>query len=282
VSLTHAQILQTVERSPACVAAQDKAGWLALFSSEGSVEDPVGSVVNRRGGHPHPHTREDDLGRFWDTFIAGNEIRFEVKADCSGGNELARNVVIHTRLSTGMAIEVPAYLIYEIVEESGELRVQRLRACWDLRLRSRRALAAGARGLWTLSVLGAHMMRVQRMAWVLEYSRALTRGMFGRGGQLVSSLAKALNARDAQSLGALFAADAVVELPVGEAPAPCTSLEAGGELASLRLTAPVCAGWLTGFAYERMRPGGERESGIGFVEFDPASRKIVRARFFAG
>jgi hypothetical protein len=282
LSLTPAQILQTVERSPACVAAQDKAGWLALFASDGSVEDPVGSAVNRRGGHPHPRTGEDDLGRFWDTFIAGNEIRFEVKADRFGGNELARDVVIHTRLSTGMAIEVPAYLVYEIVEERGEPRVQRLRACWDLRLRSRRALAAGASGLRTLTAMSARMMRVQRIAWVLEYSRALTRGIFGRGGQLASSLANALNARDVNLLDSLFAAHASVELPVGEAPVFCSSLEARGELASLRITEPISAGWLTGFAYERTRPGGEREAGIGFVEFDPPSKKIVRARFFAG
>ena len=124
MSLTHEQILETVQRSPALVAAQDKAAWIALFSSDGTVEDPVGGAVNRRGGNVESRTLEDELSRFWDTFIAGNEIRFEVRADRLGASELARDVVIHTRLSTGMTIDVPAYLLYEVVLEQGAPRIQ--------------------------------------------------------------------------------------------------------------------------------------------------------------
>jgi hypothetical protein len=279
MSLTRAQILETVQRSPACVAAQDKTGWLALFSSDGSVEDPVGSAVNRRGANLHARTLEDDLGRFWDTFIAGNAICFEVKADCFGNAELARDVVIHTRLSTGMAIDVPAYLLYEVVEEQGALRVKRLRACWDLRRRSLRALAAGPLGLWTLAAISARMMRVQRMRWVLEYSRALTTGIFGRGGQAAASLALALSAGDRQQLDALFAPGGTIELPAGDGQRPATSIE---PLGALRVVDPVSAGWLTAFAYELARPSGARESGIGFLEWASGSKKIACARFFRG
>jgi len=280
MDLTREQILESVERSPACVAAQDKAGWLALFSSDGTVEDPVGGAVSRRGGHPHPHTHEDDLGRFWDTFIAGNEIRFEVKADRFGASELARQTVIHTRLSTGMAIDVPAYLVYEVVLEQGALRLKRLRACWDLRLRTTRALLSGPSGLWTLLSMGARMMRVQRMGWVLEYSRGLTSGIFGRGTRAAAALAHAVSTHDRSELDSLFAPEATVELPSGEARQPDAMIDAFGEGAGLRVVEPVSAGWLTGFAYEHTRAGHEPESGIGFLEFDPSSRKIVRVRLF--
>jgi hypothetical protein len=279
MSLTRAQIIETVQRSPACVAAQDKAAWLALFSADGTVEDPVGSAVNRKGRNAH-RTGEDELNRFWDTFIAGNEIRFEVKADRLGGGELARDVVIHTRLATGMAIEVPAYLLYEVVEEQGAPRIRRLRACWDLRQRSTRALAAGPIGLWTLAAMSARMLRVQPVRWALDYSRALTTGIFRRGGQLALALARALDAGDRQQLEALFALGGTIELPVGAAPrAPVEAIDAG---ASLHVEQPISSGWLTGFGYERRLPGNAPESGVGFLELDPRSRRIARARFFAG
>ena len=279
MSLTREQILETVQRSPARVAAQDKEAWLALFSTDGTVEDPVGGAVSRRGAEVHPRTREDELGRFWDTFIAGNEIRFQVRADRLGGRELARDVVIHTRLSTGMSIEVPAYLLYEIVEENGAPRIRRLRACWDLRARSVGALAAGPAGLWTLAAMSARMLRVQPMRWVLDYSRALSTGIFRRGSLAALALAQALDAGDPRQAGALFAPGGTIELPVGAAPrAPVEALGAG----SLRVVRPISSGWLTGFAYERETEGGAIESGICFLEHDRPSRRIARARFFTG
>jgi hypothetical protein len=55
-------LLAVVERSPACVAVHDRAGWLDLFSDDAVVEDPVGSA-------PAPKA-SGVLGRFYDTFIA--------------------------------------------------------------------------------------------------------------------------------------------------------------------------------------------------------------------
>jgi hypothetical protein len=275
VSLTREQILETVERSPAAVAAQDKAAWIELFSSNGSVEDPVGGALSRRGGELHPRTLEDELGRFWETFIAGNEIRFEVRADRFGGGELARDVVIHTRLSTGMTIEVPAYLLYEVVLEEGAPRIGRLRACWDLRQRSIEAIAAGWKGLSALAAVGARVLRVQPLRWTLDYSRALSTGILGGGSRTALALAG-----DRPQAHALFAPGATLELPVGSGPgAPLEALDA---LGSLRVVRPISSGWLTGFGYDRQLASGALESGIGFLEHDPRSRRIARARFFAG
>lgn len=54
---TEDAIRQTVERYWACFSAGDKAGWLALYDDDATVEDPVGSDVHR--GH-------DEIGAFWD------------------------------------------------------------------------------------------------------------------------------------------------------------------------------------------------------------------------
>lgn len=198
-------LMQVVERSPAYVAAQDRDAWLALFSRDGVVEDPVGAAPNHR----------DALAGFFNTFIAGNEIRFEVIEDLTAGHEVVRDVVIHTRLSTGLTIEVPALLLYELVDEDGALRIRRLRAVWDLRRRSIGALAAGLRGLWTLCAVSLQMLRMQGLSGVLGYSRGLVSGIFGDGAATLERLSAAIRAGDPAAAEALFAADATVEFPVG-------------------------------------------------------------------
>ena len=72
------QMLAVVNASPAAVAAHDKSQWLGLFSRQGIVEDPVGSAAHvRKAGLQ----AVDPLDPFYETFIAPNDIRFEVERD---------------------------------------------------------------------------------------------------------------------------------------------------------------------------------------------------------
>jgi hypothetical protein len=265
-------LLQVVERSPAHVAAQDRDAWLALFARDGAVEDPVGAAPNPR----------DALARFYETFIAGNQIHFEVIEDLTAGHEVVRDVIIHTRLSTGLEIDVPAYLLYELVDEDGALRILRLRAVWDLRRRSTGALAAGLRGLWTLCAVSLRMLRVQGLAGVLGYSRGLVSGIFGRGPKTLARLSAALAAGDPPTAQSLFTADARVEFPVG---APTSSvpdwLTALGPGAALQLSHATAAGWLTACRFTVESGPHAGTGGVAFFEFDPATRKIASARLFA-
>jgi hypothetical protein len=38
-------LLAAVERSPQAAAAHDRTGWVGLFTVDGRVEDPVGSIA---------------------------------------------------------------------------------------------------------------------------------------------------------------------------------------------------------------------------------------------
>lgn len=273
-------MIETVDRSPACVAAQDKAAWLALFATDGSVEDPVGTAPNRRGARPSP-SGDDELGRFYATFIAGNAIRFEVIADLVAGDEVVRDVVIHTRLSTGLAIDVPAHLIYQLASDGGDgLRIARLRAVWDLRKRTLHALAAGWRGLYTLLVISARMFAIQGLRGVAGYTRGLVSGIFGRGRTAVARLVRAVAERDGAALESLCAPGASIEFPVGRPLSPREWLDALGPAAALRVAQVTPAGWLTSFRFETVGAGAAR-SGIAVLEFDRRSRRIATARFFA-
>lgn len=260
------QLLEIVGQSPARVAAHDREGWLALFARDGVVEDPVGAA-------PHPRAA---LGRFYDTFIAGNAIRFEVLEDFTAGDEVARDVVIHTTLSTGLEIEVPAFLLYEVVEEDGAPRLRRMRAVWDLRKRSVGALASGPRGLWTLGAVSFTMLRAQGLSGVLGYSRGLVSGIFGRGPAAAERLAAAISSGELEAAEALFVPETWVEFPVGvRLPVRDWLVLLAG--ARTRVSAATPAGWMTALRFEVEGGAG----GVAFLEFAPKTGKIAAARFFA-
>ena len=75
--------LRFVEGSPAAVGDHDKAAWLELFARYNIVEDPVGSRPHLSGVYDGRSRRRGSgpLARFWDTFIAPNQIRFQVDHD---------------------------------------------------------------------------------------------------------------------------------------------------------------------------------------------------------
>lgn len=270
MSRTRRELLQIVQRSPACVAAHDRAGWLALFARDAVVEDPVGAAPTPRAA----------LGRFWDTFIADNEIAFAVTEDLTAGDEVVRDVDIHTRLSTGLRIEVPAHLFYEVVDEDGLPRLRRMRAVWDLRERTLGALKAGPRGWWTLCAVFGLMLRVQGLGGVLGYARGLVCGVFARGRATVQRFAAAVTAGDARSLAALFQPGARLEFPVGTARSAAEWLALLGPGAALRTAKVIAAGHVTAFRFRVEGGALSGAAGVALLEFDPQTGAIAGARCF--
>ncbi|MEZ4453320.1 MAG: nuclear transport factor 2 family protein [Nannocystaceae bacterium] len=264
------ELLSIVRRSPERVAAHDREGWLDLFSADAVVEDPVGAA-------PNPRAR---LGRFYDTFIAGNTIDFEVREDLVAGVEVVRDVVLHTRLSTGLEIAVPAHLLYEIADEGGAPKIRRLRAIWDLRRRSRGALAAGLPGLWTLTVVSGQMLRRQGLGGVLGYSRGLVSGIFGRGPAAIGRLAAAIEAGDPAAVEGLFVDGAAVESPIGVTKTPAEWIAGLGAGARLVVADATPAGWLTSFRFAITGGAAAGQGGVAIAAFDPRRRGIAGLRFF--
>jgi len=54
-------IKETIERYQATFSADDREGWLALFTDDAVLEDPVGSA---------PHEGREAIAAFWDTVHA--------------------------------------------------------------------------------------------------------------------------------------------------------------------------------------------------------------------
>jgi hypothetical protein len=263
-------LLSMVERSPACVAAHDRPGWLDLFGEDAVVEDPVGSRPAPKAG--------GTLGRFYDTFIAPHEIRFEIRHDHVLGDDVFRDAIIHTRVRAGVQVQVAAYLLYQLEERDGVLHVRRMAAHWRLARMTRIALGLGPRAWLAMTGLFARMLRTMGFAWVGAYLASLWRGIGSRGPAAAADLARAIEARRGDAVEALFVPDGA-EIDLGPRRlAPAGLLDALPPGCRLTIDAPVAAGWTTSFRFrlEQATPG----AGLCLLEFHPRGRRIRRARFF--
>ncbi len=271
------EVLAVVKRSPDRVAAHDKAGWVGLFADGAVVEDPVGGPPARKGADERDG--DDELGRFYDVYIAPNEIRFEVLADVVQGLTVVRDVNIATRTPNGAKVELPAYLIYELGEVDGALRVKRMRAFWELRGVTGDAMKGGPRTLVAMTALTTRMLRIQGFANVSTYLEGLWRGIFERGHEAVRELGRAVSERDLAGLRALFADDEPrIEIDPGKRLSCRNLLESFGPGASLEVSAPISAGFFTAFRCTLVTRGAPR-SGVGLLAFD-SQRFCTSARLF--
>ncbi|MCB9595293.1 MAG: nuclear transport factor 2 family protein [Sandaracinaceae bacterium] len=255
------QLMEVVEASPAMVAAQDRAGWVSLFAPDGIIEDPVGAGPHLRAGPGG----EDQLGLFWDTFIAGTDIRFEVARDGRHDLAIGRDVTIHTRFASGFTLQVPAYVIYELDEGADGLLVTRLAAHWSLRRMVVKVLLGGPLAWWSMTLLSLRLLANQRLRGILGYLKALTRGVFGRGEAAAVALGRAVAAKDEAALGALLA---------DTSPAR----EALVDLAQLRVSNPIACGQTVAARIDFAREG-EPQTGVALFTFDD-DRRIRTATLF--
>ncbi len=126
-------VIDLVDASPAAVAAHARTDWLALFAPLHVVEDPVGSAPHIGGLYDVQSGRRGHapLARFYDTFIAPNDIRFHVHHDVVCGLHMVRDLEIEIAMSPVVTVRVPMHLLYELVNTPEGLRIQRLAAHWE-------------------------------------------------------------------------------------------------------------------------------------------------------
>ncbi len=273
-----ADVLAVVHASPRLVGEHDKAGWLGIFTDDAVIEDPVGSVPARKG--ETIRKGDDELGRFWETFIAPNRIVFESHLDVQAGGAVARDVTIHTRLPNGFEIGVGAHLLYEVESAGGEARVRRMRAFWEMSSTSRQGLQGGLKGMIALMGFFWRIIRLQGLGWTWRYCRALYRGIRGRGPKALRAFAEAATSGDADRLRALFDdPDAACIDKNGQAMTPADLAGAWSTGVALFATKPRATGFFA-TATVTLASGGQERPGILFLGFSPRSRRICEARLF--
>ncbi len=199
----HAACIAFVEKSPQAVAAKNKVGWIGLFDDGAEVEDPVGST-------PHRHAAGDGIngavGRFYQTFIAPNDIRFEVVHDVVCRNTVCRDLTIHIGMTDKVRVSVPMHLRYELTETRDGLAIRRLAAHWELLPMVKQVMGFGFGSLTAGTAMFVRMLRNLGMGGIAGFARA--RNTVGDVGKSrVQQLAFALNRNDRTNLSNLVTAD---------------------------------------------------------------------------
>ncbi|MEO6792653.1 MAG: nuclear transport factor 2 family protein [Mycobacterium sp.] len=161
-----ADLLTTVERSPAAAAAHDRAGWVGLFSPQGQVEDPVGS---------RPHVGSEQIGRFYDTFIEPRDITFHRDLDIVRGATVIRDLQLEVAMGSSVTMHIPAILRYDLQETDGEFQLLRLRAYWELPAMMRQFLGNGIAALPAGIQLTRSLLRNQRLTGTAGFAAGFRR-----------------------------------------------------------------------------------------------------------
>ena len=264
-------LLRTAEASPEIAGRHDKDGWLALYADDAVVEDPVGTPASHKGRRPG--RLGDELGRFYEAFIAPSAIEIVSRRDIVSDAYVFRAVDIHTaNLKTGLKMVVPANLLYEIASRDGTLAIRRMQAHWEVSRMSRLLMGKGFVGARTIAVMNWSMLRAFGPKWLMRYFQASQQGVGRKGRELVERLASEVgtDGRDC------FAPDAIVELPGGAVASArefldgATAMEVRDLLASGQTVSGLAAiEW------------GARSRDTGFVaELDARADRVTRLRWF--
>lgn len=161
-----AELLAVVERSPAATGGHDRAAWVGLFTPDGRVEDPYGS---------RPHVGYDEIGRFYDTFIAPRQVIFHRDVDFSAGSAVVRDLALEIVMAPGVRLDVPMHLRYDLRESNGDWMIERLRAYWELPAMMVPMLRHGAKSLPPSLRLVRELLRNQGLDGCVGYLAALRR-----------------------------------------------------------------------------------------------------------
>ena len=109
------------------VEAGDREAWLALFSADAVVEDPIGESPMDPTGEGHRGI--EAIAAFYDAVIGPNEVRFRIERSHAAGREVANVGTITTTMADGTVVHTDLVATYR-VDPGG--RVTSLRAYWEL------------------------------------------------------------------------------------------------------------------------------------------------------
>jgi Nuclear transport factor 2 (NTF2) domain len=276
---TAAECLAFVERSPAAVAAKDRDEWLALFARYNLVEDPVGSAPQISGIYDSRTGCRGlgRLGRFFDTFIAPNKIRFYVDRDVVCGLHVVRDLTIEITMSPELVVRVPVHLLYELTVEDDVLKIFRLAAHWELWP----MLKQQARSGWPFVTVGcasaARLLRHMRVSGMAGYVRALS-SVGAAGKEQIARFVHYFNTTDTTALHGLFARpDIEIAFPhAGSRLSIAECARQGGEMAITKLLASGNVVSTT-LAYRR---ADQALDGVAIFELNRRSLRIVALSFY--
>jgi hypothetical protein len=262
-------LLAAVERSPQAAAAHDRRGWVGLFTTDGRIEDPVGS---------RPHVGHGDIGRFYDTFIGPRDIVFHRDLDIVHGAAVIRDLDLEVTMGSagsagsGVIMTIPALLRYDLREVNGEWKIAQLRAYWELPSMMLQFLRNGVSAAPAGIQLSQGLIRNQRLRGTAGFAAGFRR-VGSRRKDLVDTFVAAVGAGDKQAARRTLSSDAAITFGDGET----------AEIAALVARCPGAAASKLIAAGRTVAVSITSQHGRGVVFADVAWRRneIRRVRYFA-
>lgn len=193
-------LLAAVECSPEAAAAHDRAGWVGLFTTDGRVEDPVGS---------RPHVGHTEIGRFYDTFIGPRDIAFHRDLDVVDGTAVIRDLDLEVVMGSAVTMTIPAFLRYDLREVDGEWHIAELRAYWELPSMMWEFLRNGVSAVPATIQLSQGLIRNQRLRGTAGFMAGFRR-VGPRGKDLVGAFVDAVGGGDKPAAQRTLSSDAAM------------------------------------------------------------------------
>jgi len=199
---SRAELLAAVERSPAAAGTHDRAGWVGLFTADGTVEDPVGS---------RPHCGPAALGRFYDTFIGPRDIVFHRDTELVMGSTVIRDLELEVTMASSLVMRISAYLRYDVDSDGDQLKIARLQAHWELLSMVLQFARAGRAVVPAGMSLSRALLANQGLSGTVGFLSGF-RGFHGRGKRHITRLLDAACTGNELSARRLLSASALVTL----------------------------------------------------------------------
>ena len=118
---------ELADASMQAAVAGDREGWLALYSEDAVLEDPVGPSPWDPEGKGHRGKRA--LAAFWDRVIGPNRgLQFKVRERYTGGTEVASVLTVSSALPDGQKVEIGMVTIHSSNDQG---LIRSLRAFWN-------------------------------------------------------------------------------------------------------------------------------------------------------
>jgi hypothetical protein len=180
-------------------------------------------------------------------------------------------------MSDKVTAHVPMHLLYELVEEAGELRVERLAAHWELWPMIKQLLSKGTACVPVLNALGIRMLSIQGAGGAIGFMKGF-RGIGTRGKDAVITFTQALNKKELSVMVGLFGGiNHGIHFPyASEHYTPDELVELDVKLSVKKLLA---AGYTVSCSVEVEREGNIYH-GVGLFEFNSKSKKLDTVRLY--
>ncbi|CQD16967.1 steroid delta-isomerase [Mycobacterium europaeum] len=257
-------LLAAVERSPRAAAAHDRAGWVALFTDDARVEDPVGS---------RPHVGHEQIGRFYDTFIGPRDITFHRDLDIVFETVVLRDLELEVAMGSGVTMHIPAFLRYDLRDANGRWRIEELRAYWELPAMVLQFLSTGSRAASPALRLTRGLLSNQRLRGTAGFLTGFRRVGAGRKKRAEEFL-RAAGRRDHGAAGRALSPRATITLGDHE---QLDLADLADQLDGARPTKTISAGPTVTISVD-----SRRGRGMLFADMGRRGATINRVRYFPG